>query len=185
MAAPVTLDFDDVSLDDLRRRQSVKWRMYPPDVLPAFVAEMDFPLAEPIRAALIAAVENDDCGYPHPGGLGEAFAGFAAERWGWTVEPERVALVPDVVSGIAALLEVLTEPDAGVVVNPPVYGPFFTHGHGPRPADRRGRRCCSGESGVWQSRPRRPRARVRRRRRRCTCSATRTTRRVASTRARS
>src|SRR4051794_36229657 len=119
MAAPVTVRFDDLSLDDLRRRQSVKWQMYPADVLPAFVAEMDFPLAEPIREALIAAVENDDCGYPHPARLGAAFAGFAAERYGWTVEPERVALVPDVMSGIAALLPVLTEPDAGVVVNPP------------------------------------------------------------------
>ena len=79
--------FDDLSLDALRARRSVKWRMYPPDVLPAFVAEMDFPLAPPIREALLAAVENDDCGYPHPAQLGEAFAGFAAERYGWARRP--------------------------------------------------------------------------------------------------
>ena len=87
MAVPITLDFDDLSLEALRERRSVKWRMYPPDVLPAFVAEMDFPLAPPVREALLAAVENDDCGYPHPEQLGEAFAGFAAERYGWTVDP--------------------------------------------------------------------------------------------------
>ena len=49
--------------------------------------------------ALLAAVELDDCGYPHRGPLGEAFAAFAAERFGWAVDPERVVLVPDVMSG--------------------------------------------------------------------------------------
>jgi len=127
MAAPATIaSFDDLSPEALRERQSVKWRMYPPDVLPAFVAEMDFPLAPPVREALLAAIENDDCGYPHAARLGEAFAGFAAARYGWAVDPGRVALIPDVVSGIAELLAALTEPDAGVVVNPPVYGPFFS-----------------------------------------------------------
>lgn len=126
MAAPVTIaSFDDLSLDTLRRRRSVKWRTYPPDVLPAFVAEMDFPLAPPVREALLEAVELDDCGYPFAGPLRDAFATFASDRYGWTVDPERVALVPDVVSGLADLIAVLTEPGAGVVVNPPVYGPFF------------------------------------------------------------
>jgi cystathionine beta-lyase len=126
MAAPVTLEsFDELSLEELRKRRSIKWRLYPPDVLPAFVAEMDFPLAPPVRAALLAAVDNDDCGYGHAEGLGEAFAAVAEERFGWAVDPERVVLVGDVVAGIEALLLALTEPGAGVVVNPPVYGPFF------------------------------------------------------------
>ena len=125
-APPTTLSaFDDVSLEALRERRSAKWRMYPPDVLPAFVAEMDFPLAPPLREVLRAAVENDDCGYPDPAGLGEAFAAFAAAHYGWAVDPGRVLLVPDVVTGIADLLLGMTEPGAAVVVNPPVYGPFF------------------------------------------------------------
>lgn len=41
-----------MSLQDLRRRKSVKWRQFPSDVLPLPVAEMDFPIAEPIKAAL-------------------------------------------------------------------------------------------------------------------------------------
>jgi cysteine-S-conjugate beta-lyase len=126
MAAPVTLEsFDQLSLEELRKRRSIKWRMYPPDVLPAFVAEMDFPLAPPVRDALAAALGNDDTGYGHPEGLGEAFAAFADARFGWAVDPERIVLVSDVVGGIEALLIALTEPGAGVVVNPPVYGPFF------------------------------------------------------------
>jgi cysteine-S-conjugate beta-lyase len=40
--------FEDLDLDRLRRRQSEKWRAHPPDVLPAFVAEMDYDLAEPV-----------------------------------------------------------------------------------------------------------------------------------------
>jgi cystathionine beta-lyase len=127
MEALPTFDvFDDLSLDELRARRSAKWVTYPEDVLPAWVAEMDFPLATPIRDVLLRAVKQHDCGYPHLAGLGEAFAGFAAERFGWSVDPGRVWLVPDVMSGIAGLLAVLTSPGDRVVVNQPVYPPFFS-----------------------------------------------------------
>jgi bifunctional pyridoxal-dependent enzyme with beta-cystathionase and maltose regulon repressor activities len=76
--------FDDLDLDRLRRRRSEKWRLHPPDVLPAFIAEMDYDLAEPVAAALRAAVDLDDCGYATPDGIGETFAAFAATRHGWT-----------------------------------------------------------------------------------------------------
>ena len=62
--------FDAITLASLRRRHSAKWSRYAPDVLPAWVAEMDYPLATPIRAALHAAVEADDCGYADVTGLG-------------------------------------------------------------------------------------------------------------------
>ncbi len=127
MEAPLTLDsFENLSPDALRARRSAKWQTHPADVLPAWVAEMDFPLAPPIRAVLLEAIERDDCGYPHPASLGAAFAAFAADRFGWLVDPEQVRCVPDVMSGIAGLLGALTAPGAGVVVNPPVYPPFFT-----------------------------------------------------------
>ena len=50
-------------MDGLLARGSEKWSKYPPDVLPAFVAEMDFALAPPIKDALHAAIERDDLGY--------------------------------------------------------------------------------------------------------------------------
>ncbi|HWC08535.1 MAG TPA: aminotransferase class I/II-fold pyridoxal phosphate-dependent enzyme, partial [Solirubrobacterales bacterium] len=117
----------DLSLADLRRRRSAKWAKYPEDVLPAWVAEMDFPLPEPVEDALIAAVRNGDTGYAAPAelGLGEAFAGFAARRLGWEVDPSAVSPAPDVVSAIAALLAALAAPGDRVVINPPVYHPFF------------------------------------------------------------
>jgi cysteine-S-conjugate beta-lyase len=115
----------DCSLASLAKRKSHKWRSFPPDVLPAFVAEMDYMVAEPISQAIRAALAIGDTGYPHAGELGEAFASFASARLGWTVLPERVFAIPDVMTGIAEVLTAITLPGSGVVVNPPVYGPFF------------------------------------------------------------
>jgi cysteine-S-conjugate beta-lyase len=117
--------FDDVSLELLRLRHSAKWVKYPPDVLPAWVAEMDFALALPIREALLAAVSRDDTGYPDATKLGPSFARFTSERFGWEVDPERVRLVADIMSGVIELLRALTAPGDRVVINPPVYPPFF------------------------------------------------------------
>jgi cystathionine beta-lyase len=119
--------FEDLDLDRLRRRRSEKWRLHPPDVLPAFIAEMDYDMAEPVLAALREAIDLSDCGYPALGGIGATFAEFAASRHGWAVDPGRVHLVPDVMAGVDALLNLATEPGDGVVINTPVYPPFFAH----------------------------------------------------------
>ncbi len=94
-------------------------------MLPAWVAELDVALAEPIRRALHEAVELGDTGYALPGALPEAFAGFAADRWHWVVDPADVVVAPDVMTGIEDLLRVATAPGDGVIINPPVYPPFF------------------------------------------------------------
>ncbi|WP_248962706.1 MalY/PatB family protein [Sphaerisporangium perillae] len=112
-------------LDQLRERRSAKWREYPPDVLPVWVAEMDTPLAEPIAAALAAAIERGDTGYAVAGGLPEAFARFAARRFGWHTDPSAIRLVPDVMAGIVEVLHVVTEPGDRIVVNTPAYPPYF------------------------------------------------------------
>jgi cysteine-S-conjugate beta-lyase len=112
------------SLPRLRRRRSAKWRTYPPDVLPAFVAEMDFDLAPPIARAVTDALAIGDSGYAHQGELGEAYAEFAAGRLGWAPDPRRVYPVPDVMTGLAEVIEAITPPRSGIVINPPVYPPF-------------------------------------------------------------
>lgn len=122
------LPFDDLDPDRIRRlRRSAKWLRYPADVLPAWIAEMDLPVAEPIVAALHAAVDAGNTGYvdPETADLGGTFAGFAARQLDWTVDPEQVGLIPDVNAGIAELLRVITDPGDGVVVNTPAYPPFF------------------------------------------------------------
>jgi cysteine-S-conjugate beta-lyase len=124
----VSLPFDDLDPDRIRRlRRSAKWLRYPADVLPAWIAEMDLPLAEPIVAALHAAVDAGNTGYvdPETADLGGTFAGFASRQLDWTVDPEQVALIPDVNAGIAELLRVITDSGDGVVVNTPAYPPFF------------------------------------------------------------
>jgi cysteine-S-conjugate beta-lyase len=113
------------SLDSLRQRTSEKWRSYPADVLPAFVAEMDFDLAAPIALAVTSALALGDCGYGHKGELGEAFAAFAGKRLRWSPDPARVYAIPDVMTGVVEVLQAVTPPGAGVVINPPVYQPFF------------------------------------------------------------
>ena len=120
--------FADVDLAELRGRWSYKWRRYPADVLPAFVAEMDFAIAEPIRGALAAAVERGDTGYAWPAAeLTEALGRFAAARFGWEVAPGDVSLLPDVMAGVTELLRVAVPPGSGVVINTPVYPPFYGH----------------------------------------------------------
>ncbi len=113
------------ALDMLRQRRSFKWRTYPADVLPAFVAEMDFDLAGPVIEAVTRALALGDCGYGHLGRLDEVFAAFAADRLGWAADPARVFAIPDVMTGLAEVIQALTPPGAGVVINPPVYPPFW------------------------------------------------------------
>lgn len=116
----------DVDLERLRARTSEKWRAYPPDVLPSFVAEMDFGLAPAVRDALQAAVASDDCGYIHPQRVSEAFAAFAARRWGLSVAADDVVPLPDVVTGLGWAVQIAAARGEGVAITPPVYPPFFS-----------------------------------------------------------
>ncbi|MBF4564888.1 MalY/PatB family protein [Plantibacter sp. VKM Ac-2876] len=113
-------------LDVLRSRTSEKWSEYPDDVLPMFVAEMDVPLAPVIRDALHAAIDRGDAGYvASRTRLPQAFADFAARRWGWDVDPGSVFTTADVSMGIVEILRRVISPGEGVVITSPVYPPFF------------------------------------------------------------
>ena len=114
-----------LSIDELRARQSLKWRTYAPDVLPLWVAEMDTPMPEPAKAALLDAVERGDTGYPHGTAYAEAFAAMAADRWGWQLDPAtQVRRAGDVMNSVLAVLDATSDPGSAVVINPPVYPPF-------------------------------------------------------------
>ncbi|GMA90296.1 MalY/PatB family protein [Homoserinibacter gongjuensis] len=114
-------------LDLLRTRTSEKWRAYPADVLPMFVAEMDYPLAPQIADALRAAIDRSDTGYvdPRDPAPREAFAAFARDSWGWSPDPERMGITTDVSVVIVETLSRLAAPGDGVIITPPVYPPFF------------------------------------------------------------
>ncbi|MDQ0372499.1 MalY/PatB family protein [Cellulomonas humilata] len=116
--------FDTVPLDQLRRRTSEKWRHYPPDVLPLFVAEMDVLQPVPVVQAVTDAMRLGDTGYPSGTGYAEAMAAFAADRWDWAVDVAATRLVPDVMLGAVEVLRLVTDPGGAVVISPPVYPPF-------------------------------------------------------------
>ncbi|HKR99649.1 MAG TPA: aminotransferase class I/II-fold pyridoxal phosphate-dependent enzyme, partial [Candidatus Dormibacteraeota bacterium] len=120
--------FDDLDLTALRQRRSYKWRAFDAGVLPTFVAEMDYPLAQPLRAALEEFARLGDTGYAWPSeDLNRALVDFSDERWGWAPPVDSVWLVPDVMVGVLEMLRVLLRPGDGVTVNPPVYPPFYEH----------------------------------------------------------
>lgn len=113
-------------LSQLRRRTSEKWRTYPDDVLPLFVAEMDYGLAPVVAEAMVRQIRTSDLGYAGSAGAAAgAFAGFAARRWGWDVAPDDIHLTTDVSVVIVEALRVATSPGDGVIITPPVYPPFF------------------------------------------------------------
>lgn len=114
----------DLPLDQLRRRNTIKWARFEPDVLPMFVAEMDCHIAPPIAERLARAVSESDTGYPEKPVYQEAFADFARWMWGWELDPADMSLAGDVMQGIRELLLVATEPGDTVVVNTPVYPPI-------------------------------------------------------------
>jgi cysteine-S-conjugate beta-lyase len=123
---PEANPFEQLSLRELRDRSSLKWRAYPEDVLPLWVAEMDVPLAEPIVRAITDAVSRGDTGYAAGRGYARALSDFAADRWDWNdLDPARTALVPDVMLGIVELLRLVTGPGDAVVVTSPVYHAFY------------------------------------------------------------
>jgi cystathionine beta-lyase len=120
------MDVSAEPLDRLRLRTSEKWRVHPPDVLPLFVAEMDYPLAPVIVRRLHDLIDLGDSGYvSSPAELGAAFAGFAQRHWDWRLDPSRVRTTTDVSVGIVETLRRVISPGDGVVVCSPVYAPFF------------------------------------------------------------
>lgn len=120
------LEVTALPLAELRERTSEKWREYPADVLPLFVAETDFPLAPAISGALRRAVETGDTGYiASRTPLASTYADFARRRFGWSPDPARMRTTADVSMGIVEILRRVTQPGERVVVTPPVYPPFY------------------------------------------------------------
>jgi cystathionine beta-lyase len=119
--------FSAHNLAELHTHRSEKWRGFPQDVLPLPVAEMDFPVAEPIKAILTEMVAHSDLGYLGPiPELGLGFKKFAAERWNWTVDEKQVRAATDVGVAVVEILRVFTKPGDSILISSPVYHNFYT-----------------------------------------------------------
>ena len=119
--------FSAHNLAELHTHRSEKWRGFPQDVLPLPVAEMDFPVAEPIKAILSEMVAHSDLGYLGPiPELGLGFKKFAAERWNWKVDEKQVRAATDVGVAVVEILRVFTKPGDSILISSPVYHNFYT-----------------------------------------------------------
>lgn len=117
---------EELTLQQLKLRTSMKWRAHPTDVLPLWVAEMDVRLPPTVAEVLHRAIDNGDTGYPFGTALAEAVSEFAVQRWQWhDLEVSRTAIVPDVMLGAVETLRLVTDRGDAVIVNPPVYAPFY------------------------------------------------------------
>ncbi len=96
------------------------------DVIPMWVADMDFPAAAPIVEALKRRAEHEFYGYSHAGpGLIEAVVDRLKRKFDWKIEPEWVVLTPGVIPALNIAIRALTHPGDEIILQEPVYYPFF------------------------------------------------------------
>lgn len=111
---------------DRRGTHSLKWTRYGQDVLPLWVADMDFPAPEPVREVLHATIDHGVFGYELPSPkLAQVVAARMQRLYGWAVAPEAVVATPGIVAAFKAAARAVCQPGEGVLVQPPVYHPFL------------------------------------------------------------
>jgi cysteine-S-conjugate beta-lyase len=117
-------DFDRVI--ERRSTASNKWRKYPADVLPLWVADMDFMSPEPVVRALRERVEHGVYGYGfEEPEFAQVFVDRLQKRYGWTVSPEAVVMIAGVIPGFNVACRALTKPGDGLLMQVPVYPPIL------------------------------------------------------------
>jgi cysteine-S-conjugate beta-lyase len=124
-------DFD--TLPQRRGTQNAKWNVYAADVLPLWVADMDFVSPQPVIDALRRHVDSGLFGYPNLSHGDELdFLDFRriiverlAERYQWTIEPQDIVFLPGVVVGFNIAVYAICAPDEAMLVQPPIYPPML------------------------------------------------------------
>jgi cystathionine beta-lyase len=127
-AAELRRAIDELSPATLHRSGRIKWRLFGEDVLPAWVADMDFPVAPAVHRAVRDLVDRHDLGYHHvplSPRLREALVSRMAERFGWALDGQSVVPLVNVVQGLDAVVLLHSRPGEGVVIQTPIYPPFL------------------------------------------------------------
>lgn len=118
-------DFDRQA--DRRRSDSVKWGAYAEEVIPLWVADMDFPAPPPVVEALHRRVDHGIFGYSmRPLALAETVVERLDRLYGWKVAAEAVTFLPGVVPGFNLAARALAKPGGELLIQTPVYPPFLT-----------------------------------------------------------
>ena len=114
--------------DQLRARGGGKWKKHPPEVIPAFVADMDFKVAPAVQDALMKFTDTQDYGYGQVTDtipLFDAFSTWMARRHDWQPDPTLTHANTDVVQGLVATVVAFSEPGDGIIAQTPIYPPFL------------------------------------------------------------
>jgi cystathionine beta-lyase len=126
-----TTDFDEAI--DRQDSDCIKWHYYGEDVIPMWVADMDFKSPEPVIEALHRRIDHGVFGYPELGTrntdlmkeLTQTLVERMADRFNWAVRPEDIVLMPGVVTGFNLACHALAVPDGEVLIQTPVYHPIL------------------------------------------------------------
>jgi cystathionine beta-lyase len=120
--------FDHLDREWLHGKSGIKWSRPGADLIAAWVADMDFPIPAVVADAIREVIAGGDLGYPDLDGgnpLAAPFAERMRTRHGWDPDPGRVWAFTDVLNAVQAVLELMTQPGAGVAVHTPTYPPFL------------------------------------------------------------
>lgn len=120
-----TFDFDTY----LERRctDSIKWSAYPPDVIPMWVADSDFPAPLEVREALAARVAHPAYGYADDNSLPQIDAAarhWVSSRFGWPAPENCTAFSPGVITSVCMAVQAFTQPGENVLTLTPSYPPL-------------------------------------------------------------
>jgi cystathionine beta-lyase len=111
---------------DRRTSDSIKWNFFDPDVIPMWVADMDFVSPDPVIEALHNRVAHKVFGYPTEGiRLKEGIVEKMVEKYSWTIQPEDIVFLPGVIPGFNLACQALGESGKGILVQTPVYPPIL------------------------------------------------------------
>ena len=120
----MTYNFDEII--ERRGSGSYKWEDYDADVLPLWVADMDFAAPEPVIRALHERIEHGVFGYGRPlPELLQVICERMEELYRWTVTPDQLVFLPGLVTGLNVVSRAIGKPGEGVLVQTPVYPPFL------------------------------------------------------------
>ena len=119
----------DLDLDRVRNRPGIKWERHGNDVLSAWVADMDVEVPHFITEAVVARIESGGLGYgfyDQPIPVLEAFKHRMKNAFDWEIQTDDVLRVHDVIQGLEWTIRTLTPAGSGIVVQTPVYPPFYS-----------------------------------------------------------
>ncbi len=111
---------------DRRPSNSIKWHAFGEDVLPMWVADMDFAAPPPILDALHSATDHGILGYEFPNKkLRQNVAERMQKLYGWDVKTDDVVPIPGLVTGFNIAARISCKPSDGILIQTPVYPPFM------------------------------------------------------------